>query len=167
MFLWSSYNFIETFIKVGNYKPKNQISSTSFGQIILAPNIFTSSNSFEQPRGALKNFRRLRTTSNVLDEFRRASKSFEELRSVEQLQTASNNLGDFRSCEQLRAGCLGGILDRDHTHTKRDRTRCHQTESDKIWRYRMTADNNIGGIGLSDGIGRDLTRSDSTCRLWF
>ena len=24
----------------------------------------------------------------------------------------------------------------------------------------MTADNNIGGIGLSDEIGRDLTRSD-------
>ena len=44
------------------------------------------------------------------------TKSFEELRSVEQLQTASNNLGDFKSCGQLRAGCLGCLLDKDRTH---------------------------------------------------
>ena len=44
--------------------------------------------------------------------------SFEELRSVEQLQAASDNLGDFKSCGRLWAGCLGGFLDRDRKHKR-------------------------------------------------
>ena len=73
-----------------------QTISTNFGQIIPAPNIFTSSNSFEQPRGALKSFRRLRTTSNVLEAFRRASKSFEEPRPAS---------GSFEGARCMLQGC--------------------------------------------------------------
>ena len=140
-----------------------QTISTNFGQIIPAPNIFTSSNSFEQPRGALKNFRRLRTPSNVLEEFRRASKSFEERRSVGQLQMASNNLGDFKSCEQLRAGCLGGLLDRDRTHSReivQDVIRQDWTRSHDIERQQTTTSEELGYRMRSDEILPDRTKSE-------
>ena len=93
--LCSALKTDENLQMISNKARHFQTISTNFGQIIPAPNIFTSSNSFEQPRGALKNFRRLRTTSNVLEEVRRASKSFEELRGALKSFEAST------SCRQL------------------------------------------------------------------
>ena len=147
---------------ISNKSRHCQTTSTSFGQITPAPNTFTSSNSFEQPRRVLKRFRQLRTSSTVLEEVRRASKSFEELRSVEQLPTASTDLGDFKSCGQLRAGCLGGLLDRDRTHSReivQDAIRQDWTRSHDIERQQTTTSEELGYRMRSDEILPDRTKS--------
>ena len=141
---------------ISNKAKQFQTISTSFGQIIPAPNIFTSSSSCEQPREPFKSFRRLRTTSNVLEEFRRASKrfeelrraskSFEELRSVEQLQTTYNSFGQ----------AVWAVFSTKTAHTKE---RSHKMPSGRIGQDLTISNDSRQQHRRNWAIGWDRTRS--------